>query len=384
MAKNTGLIYLDHNATTPCLAEVISSMQPFFSDNFANPSSPHQGGRNAAQALDKSRESIASFLNASPEEIIFNSGGTEGNNHAILKTLESSGKNEIITSSIEHSSVLSVCKNLQAKNIKINYLPCNPDGIIDLNALANFANQNTALITVMLANNETGAIQPIKELANFAKQNNIPFHCDAVQGAGKIKIDVRKLGVDMLSISAHKFYGPKGVGALFVRRGFRLPPILYGGSQENRKRAGTENLPAIVGAAKAAEIASKNLEKFQKHCSKLRNILIFELSNIEDIRINTPVEKSVSNTLNISFKDVSAEALVTRLDMRGICVSNASACAGLTKFSHVLKAMSVPDEYLYSSVRISLGWENTEEDIIKTAKIINETVCEIRKLKQIH
>jgi len=356
-------------------------MLPFFADKSANPSSPHQYGREAAYALEKARENVAKFINASPEEIVFNSGGTEGNNHAITKGIEIMGKTEIICSEIEHSSVLSVCKNLQSRNIKVVYLPCNEDGIVKAELFAKIANDNTALISVMLANNENGAIQPIKEIANVAREKGILFHCDAVQAAGKIGIDVKKLGVDLLTISGHKFYGPKGVGVLYINKGVKLPPLFFGGGQERRLRPGTENIPAIIGLAKACELAERKLFDFQEHCFKLRSLLINELKEISDIRINTPIEQSICNTLNVSFKGVSSEALVTRLDMNRICVSSASACTGLTRFSHVLKAMMLPTDYLYSSIRISLGFDNTEDDIYETASVIKKTVSEVRKLK---
>ncbi|HRR28272.1 MAG TPA: cysteine desulfurase family protein [Victivallales bacterium] len=380
-SKKEKIIYLDHNATTPCFPEVINTMLPFFVERSANPSSPHYLGRESAYALEKAREMVAKFINASPEEIIFNSGGTEGNNHAITKGIEIRGKTEIICSEIEHSSVLSICKNLQNKNIKVTYIPCDKDGIVRTELLAKIASDNTSLISVMFANNETGAIQPVREIADIARKKGIIFHCDAVQAAGKVKIDVKELGVDLLTLSGHKFYGPKGVGVLYIRKGIKLPPLLFGGGQERRLRPGTENIPAIIGLAKACELAESKLTDFQEHCLKLRNLLIGELKQISGIRINTPLEQSVCNTLNISFKDVNSEALVTRLDIKGICVSSASACAGLTKFSHVLKAMNLPEEYLYSSIRVSLGFSNTVEDIFKTASIIRETVEEIRKLR---
>ncbi len=375
------MIYLDHNATTPCAPELVDAMMPFFSGGFGNPSSPHRAGREAAKALEKARESVARLIGGTPEEIIFTGGGTESNNHAIVRGIESGRGNQIVTSEIEHSAVLSTCKNLHPRGIRTLYLPCGGDGIVRADNLADLAGENTGLISVMLANNETGAIQPVKEIADFARARNIPTHCDAVQAAGKMRIDVRELGIDMMSLSAHKFNGPKGVGALFIRRGVKIPALLFGGSQERRLRAGTENVPGIVGMGAACDLAEKNLDEYRSHCADLRRRLLDHLSTLERIRINTPMDASVPNTLNIGFEGVASEALVTRLDMRGICVSSGSACAGLTKTSHVLKAMGVPDNFLYSSIRISLGLSNTADDVERTAALIVQTVREIRALK---
>jgi cysteine desulfurase len=378
---NENRIYLDYNATTPLRDEAFQEMLPYWSDNFGNPSSSHYYGREALKALNRGRERVAALLNALPEEIIFTSGGTESNNHAIIKGLEiNHGKKQILAAEIEHSAVLSVCKYLAGDGFECKYIPVDGDGIIDIAALETAIGENTAILSVMTANNETGAIEPIEEIAKIAKRKNILFHTDAVQAAGKIPIDVRDSAVDMLSISSHKISGPKGIGALFVRRGIKLSPFIYGGNQERRMRAGTENVPGIAGFGKACELAATELDERKKFDGKLRELFLCEIRRlISDFRINTPPDKSLSNTLNIAFKSVPSEALVTRLDMKGVCISSGSACAGLSKISHVLKAMKVSEEFIYSAVRISFGRTNTEADVIRAAGLVAETANEIRK-----
>ncbi|HPN84997.1 MAG TPA: cysteine desulfurase family protein, partial [Victivallales bacterium] len=305
-------IYLDHNATTPCSKEAFDAMLPFLSDKFGNPSSAHSAGRDANFAIERTREQVASLINASPEEIVFTSGGTEANNQAIIRGIESSGKNEILSSEIEHSAVLSVCKNLSNRGIRTKYLPNDKDCIVDASSIAKFASSDTGLISVMTANNETGAIQPIADIAKFAREAKILIHSDAVQAAGKIKLDVRELGVDMLSISSHKFYGPKGAGALFIRKGLKISALIFGGSQERRLRAGTENVPALVGFGKACELARKELTDRMSKCERLRQLLLALIQKkIDGIRVNTDLKNSVCSTLNIGFRDVASEALLT-------------------------------------------------------------------------
>lgn len=374
-------IYLDYNATSPVLPEVLEEMLPYFSERFGNPSSPYSYGREARKALELARERCASLIGASPGEVIFTSGGSESNNFAIFASLErDSTRNRIVTSSIEHSSILSPCRKIEEKGGEVKYLPVNGDGIVDPISLEKEIGQDVALVSVMLANNEVGTIQPIEDISKISRRCGIPVHTDAVQAAGKVKIEVKKLDVDLLSFAAHKIYGPKGIGALYVKKGMKLSPFIYGGGQEKGLRSGTENLASVVGFGKACELAIAKMEERIRRYDELRSLLVNELNaNIKDIRINTPLGNSLKNTLNVGFAGVPADALVVRLDLDGICVSGGSACLGLSKVSHVLKAMGVPLEYLLSSIRISIGVHTTEEEIIRAVEKIAKNVAEIRR-----
>ena len=374
-------IYLDYNATSPVLPEVLKEMLPFFCERFGNPSSPYSYGQEARKALEIARERCAALIGADPGEIIFTSGGSESNNFAIFASLERDpSRKEIVTSLIEHSSILSPCKKNEGRGGEVKYLPVNGEGIVDTACLEKEIGRNTALVSVMLANNEVGTIQPIGEISKISQMCGVPVHTDAVQAAGKIKIDVKKLGVELLSLASHKIYGPKGAGALYVKKGMKLSPFIYGGGQEKGLRSGTENLAAVVGFGKACDLAMTKMEERIKHHDKLRALLLKELElRVKDVRINTPLDKSLKNTLSVGFAGVPSDALVVRLDLDGICVSGGSACLGLSKVSHVLKAMGVPLEYLLSSIRISLGIPTTEDEIICAADKIAGNVAEIRK-----
>ncbi|MCM8817519.1 MAG: cysteine desulfurase NifS [Candidatus Omnitrophica bacterium] len=379
------MIYLDHNATTPCDPAVFEEMKKWFTEMFFNPSSIYTPSQQARQAIEDARKKVAKLLDASPEEIIFTSGGTESNNTAIIGTayLKKNKGNHIITSLIEHHAVLNVCKFLE-KNMgfQITYLPVDKYGLVDPDDVKKAITDKTILISIMAANNEIGTIEPIEEIGKIAKENNILFHCDGVQVAGKIPVSVKKLNVDFFSLSAHKFYGPKGIGALYVRKGVKFRPILYGGHQEKGLRPGTENVPAIVGLGKACEIAEKNMEDDASKEKVLRDKLeklLFE--RIPEIIVNGHPEKRLYNTLNICVKYVEGESMLLHLDFEGICASSGSACtSGSLEPSHVLLALGIPPEVAHGSLRFSLGRPNTMEEIEKTADVLPKIVEKLRKM----
>ncbi len=375
-------IYLDNNATTPIHSDVLSEMINWLKDDFGNPSSPHSLGSNARFAIDKSRGIIANKIGAKPENIIFTSCGTESNNLAIKGLIENLSKNidcipHIITSATEHKSVLEVCKSLEKDNLaEITYLSANQDGIISIEDILNSIKDNTVLLSIMLANNETGVIQNIKNIVcEVRKKQKIIIHTDAVQAFRKVEIDVEDLGVDMLSISAHKIGGPKGIGALYYRRGIRLKSQIVGGSHEWNLRAGTENVAGIAGFAKAAEIPFAEFAK--KESQLIENLENNLFTNLTDITINGNRENRLPNTTNISFRGIEADALVTRLDMLGISLSTGSACStGATEPSHVLRGMGIKAQDAYSAIRFSVGYQNSEDEIDyvceKIIKLVNE------------
>jgi len=360
-------IYVDHNATTPLDREVLEEMLPFLQDDWGNPSSVHWAARGPKSALDQARERVAALLNAAPLEIVFNSTGTEGDNHAIKGTaLARKNKgNHIITTVVEHPAVLNTCKYLEKEGFEVTYLNVDKMGMLDLDELRAAIRPETILITVMYANNETGVIFPINEIGEIAKEKGITFHSDAVQAVGKIPIDVKTLKVDLLTLSGHKLYGPKGTGALFVRRGVRLVPLLHGGHQERNRRGGTENVAGLVGLGKACELAGTHMDESVAHMKALRDRLERGLmEKIPDIKVNGDPEKRLPNTANISFEYVEGESLLLNLDMLGIAASSGSACtSGSLEASHVLLAMSLSHEMSHGSVRFSLGRHNTEEEI---------------------
>lgn len=365
-------VYLDYNATTPIDAEVAEAMRPYFEEYFGNPSSVHSYGKQTKIAVEKARKSAAALLNCDTSEIIFTSGGTESNNFAI-KGYAFANKhkgNHIITSMIEHPAVFEVCKYLEKNGFKISYIPVDEDGIIKMDLLEKAISNNTLLITVMHANNEVGSIQPIKDISELAKQYNIAFHSDAAQSAGKIPIDVHKMGVDLLSVAGHKLYAPKGVGLLYVKSGIVLEKFMHGADHEQNMRAGTENVLEIVGLGKACEIALKNLEKYSQHYSKTRNYLKKLLKeSISDLKFNGHPENCLPNTLSVSFPNVEANTLVSRLDK--VAVSAGAAChAESVDVSAVLEAMNVPIHYAMGTIRISTGRNTTLEDIEFAAREI--------------
>ena len=403
-------VFLDYNSTTPVSKEVLEAMLPYFSEKFGNPSSLHSFGQEALHAVDKARLQVAKLLGAKVDEIIFTGSGTESNNLAIsgiarlnmykpvhpLKLPPSISpnsendssrskdmlvyKNHIITSSVEHSSVYDLCKQLEEEGFDVTYLPVDKHGRISIKDLEDSITDKTVLISVTLANNETGTIQNIKEISRIATEKYIPTHTNAVQAVGKMPVSVEELGVDLLSFSGHKIYGPKGVGALFVARGLNLLPLLYGGGQENRKRSGTENVPGIVGLGKACEIAENNLDKNIENMRSMRDRLERGiLSNISFAKVNGVSAERVPNTTNISFPGMESDTLLIRLDFEGIAISAGSACGAASKSaSRTLTAMGLSSKELYSSVRFSVGKYTTNEEIDHVIKAVTK-VCLKRK-----
>ena len=380
-------IYLDHNATTPLHPQVLEAMMPYLTDQFGNGSSIHFYGRQVRSAVDKAREQVASLIGAkSPSEVVFTSGGTESDNHAIkgiaLRQRNAPG-NHIITTSIEHSAVLHTCEYLEKHGFEITYLPVDRHGLISLDQFRETIQGNTILISIMYVNNEIGTIQSMTNIFSIAQDHNIPVHTDAVQAIGKIPVDVEDFGVNLLSLSAHKFYGPKGVGANYVRQRTRLDNFVHGGAQERNRRAGTENVAAIVGMGEAAEIAKRDLQENSDRITKLTNRLRNGLKEkIENICENGHSEHTDPGTLSISVKSVSGEMLLMRLDMEGICASSGSACAsGSVEPSHVLAQLGLPPEVAQSTVRFSVGSTNTEEQIDKTIRKVTEIVAQMRSVQ---
>lgn len=379
-------IYLDYNATTPVKPEVLEEMLPYFSEEFGNPSSLHMHGQRARIAIDTAREKVAAALGCASHEIIFTSGGTESDNLAIygyLGKLAESGnrKPHIITSVIEHNAVLRVCRHLEGRGVEVTYLPVSGEGVVDTGALESSIKKNTSLVSIMAANNEIGTIQPLGDIVRISHEKGVPVHVDAVQAFGKIPLNVKELGIDMLSISGHKFYGPKGSGALYVGRGMQLEAFVRGGTQERGMRGGTENMPAIVGLGKACETAVSGLqENFIRERMLRDKLQLFILKNIKNVRINGDSEKRIPNTLSAGFSGIEAEALAVRLDIEGISVSTGSACSsGASQVSHVLKALRVPAEFLGSAIRFSLGQKNTPEQIDHAASVTAAIVADMRK-----
>ena len=360
-------IYLDHNATTPVHDEVFEAMIPFLKERWGNPSSIHWAGRNEKTAMTEAREKVAEFLNCTPAEIIFTSSGTEGDNHAIKGIAYSKRKkgNHIITTTVEHPAILNTCKFMEKQGFEVTYLGVDEMGLIDLKELEEAITEKTILITIMYANNETGVIFPVKEIAALAKSKKVTFHTDAVQAAGKLELDVKDLGVDLLTVSGHKLYGPKGVGALFVKRGVRLTPLIHGGHHERNRRGGTENVAGIVGFAKACEVAMRDMDEERAHLKKLRDRLEDGLlETVPYTKLNGDKEHRIPNTTNISFEFIEGEGLLLSLDMLGVATSSGSACtSGSLEPSHVLLAMGLSHEMSHGSVRFSLGRSNTEADI---------------------
>ena len=378
-------IYLDHNATTPVHPQVLEAMIPYLTEQFGNGSSIHTYGREARNAIDDAREQVAALINAkSPSEIVFTSTGTEADNYAIkglaeLQQSRNSG-NHIITSSIEHHAVLHTCQYLEKHGFEVTYLPVDRYGRIQLDDLREAIRDTTILISIMHANNETGTIEPIAEICEIAQERRVPVHTDAVQSVGKLPVDVQALGINMLSLSAHKIYGPKGIGVLYLRRGTRLENLLHGGSHERNRRAGSENVPSIVGLGEAAALAKKEREANVEHLEQLTDKLRQGLhERINYIHENSYPENSLPGTLNISFEYIEGESLILRLDMEGICVSTGSACtSGSMEPSHVLAALGLPPRLAQGTVRFSLGKDNTEAEIDEVIEKVPKIVEQMR------
>ena len=375
--------YFDHAATTGVSKEVFKEMLPFFSTEYGNPSSIYGVGRRAKRAIEEAREKVAKAINAHPKEIYFTGCGSESDNIAIKGIARANGvkENHIITSKIEHHAVLNSCKTLEQEGFNVTYLNVDKNGRILLKELENAITQNTILITIMTANNEIGTIQPIDEIGKIAKMHNIIFHTDSVQAIGNIRIDVQKMNIDSLSMSAHKFYGPKGVGALYVREGIEFQKLQDGGHQEKDKRAGTENTAGIVGLGKAIDIAYKTIDNYNEHLQSLRDYYISRVENeIPDAILNGDRSNRLPGNANFSFKGVDGGDLLLKLDEKGICASTGSACnTGSTAPSHVLVAIGTEMEYLQGSLRITFGKENTKEDVDYLVNNLKQIVKECRK-----
>ena len=371
-------IYFDHAATTAVAREVKEAMDPYFCENYGNASSLYDLGYKSKEAINEARIKVAKVLNAKPNEIYFTSCGSESDNLALKGVARANRQkgNHIITSKIEHPAVLNTCKQLEKEGFKVTYLNVNKNGFVDLEELKNSINSNTILVSIMFANNEIGTIQPIKQIANIAHKYNAIFHTDAVQAVGNVKIDVQEMGIDLLSMSAHKFYGPKGVGALYVRKNVNFVQLQNGGHQENDKRAGTEDVAGIVGLGKAIELADKNMEENNKKLLELRQYFLEQIKNkMPYIRINGDLNNRLPGNINISFLYVNGKDIVKMLANYGICTSSGSACSsGLPQPSHVLLAMGLNEGIAKSSLRITLGKENTKEDIDYLVKALEESI----------
>ena len=377
-------IYFDNAATTKLDEEVFQEMLPYLKENYGNASSIYKLGRESKKAVEDSREKIAKVLNCKPSEIYFTAGGSESDNTAIKGIARANKKkgNHIITSKIEHPAVLETCKSLEKEGFEISYISVDKNGIINLEELKNSIKPTTILITIMFANNEIGTIEPIEEIGKIAKENNIYFHTDAVQAVGSIEIDVQKLNIDSLSLSGHKFYGPKGIGALYVKPGVRFEKFIDGGHQERNKRAGTENVAGIVGIGKAIEIAYDNLDEHNMQIIKLRNYYIEQVQEkIPYIKINGDMENRLPGNSNISFRFIEGEGLLLNLDLKGICASSGSACtSGSLDPSHVLLAIGLPHEIAHGSLRITIGKYNTKEEIDYLVENLIEIVNRLREM----
>ncbi len=378
-------IYLDNNATTPVLPEVLDAMRPYFGERFGNASSIHHHGQETRAAVERARDSVAMLLGCSASEIVFTSGGTEADNLAIAGLVKPG--DHIISSCIEHHAVMHACKHLQESGCEVTYLPVDGRGLINPDDVRHALRTNTSLISVMMANNETGVLQPVEEIGKIAAEAQIHFHTDAVQAAAKVRVNARPIGCDVLSISGHKIHAPQGVGALYVRKGTRLQPLFYGGRHERSRRAGTENVAGIVGLGKAAEVALQSFERGDdKKMAGMRDRLQEGiLAQVEDCGVNGAGTDRVSNTANICFRHVEGESMVIALDLKGLAVSTGAACSsGAIEPSHVLMAMGLSSRQARSSIRFSLGKQNTQEEIDMALALVPETVARLRELSPMH
>jgi cysteine desulfurase len=376
-------IYLDNNATTPVAPEVVDEMLPYLKEFYGNPSSMHTFGGRLYRKIEEARDKVAHLMEADAEEIIFTSCGTESDNTAIMSAVESyPQKRHIITTRVEHPAVLNFCKHLARKGYRVTFLPVNNQGQLNIDELLKAIDDDTLLVSIMYANNEVGNVFPITDIAKILKERRILFHTDAVQSVGKIPIDLKELPVDMLSLSGHKLHAPKGVGALYVRKGTRFYPYIIGGHQEKGRRGGTENVASIIGLGKACELAMKNLSEEVSYLNRLRDKLETALlQSCPDVRINGDVSSRLPNTTNLSFEYVEGEAILLRLNEYGICASSGSACtSGSLEPSHVLRAMGVPFTAIHGSIRFSLSRYNTESEINRVIEILPGVIKELRQL----
>ncbi|GAB6266507.1 MAG: cysteine desulfurase NifS [Methanothrix sp.] len=373
---------MDHSATTPVAPEVLAAMLPYFGEKFGNASSLHRSGREAKEALEDSREKVAALLGARAEEIIFTSGGTESDNLALKGIALKNRKlgKHIITTQIEHPAILETCRALEKDGFEVTYLPVTGEGLVELSTLEASIRPDTILISVMHANNEVGTIQPLEEIGRLAAERDIYLHSDAVQSVGKIPVNVDDLGVDLLSLSAHKLYGPKGVGALYIRKGTKLESIIQGGGHERRLRSGTENISGIVGLARAAELAERDMPREAERLAGLRDRLAeLVLGKVKDAWINGTMKKRLPGNLNFGFKYVEGESLLLFLDSKGICVSTGSACSShKLEPSHVLMSLGLKAEECHGSLRITMGMSNTLDEVEYVAESIVEAVERFR------
>lgn len=387
--KTMHRVYFDNNATTPALPEVFEAMRPYFGEHFGNASSIHHHGQETRAAVERARESLAALVGCRPSEIVFTSGGTEGDNLAIFGLMGglSQAGGHVISSTIEHHAVLNSCKQLEAAGCEVTYVPVDGRCLVDPDDVRRALRSNTKLITIMMANNETGVLQPVEEIGKIAAEADVCFHTDGVQAAAKVPIDVKRIGCDLLSISGHKMHAPQGVGALYVRKGTILQPMLYGGSHERSRRAGTENVPGIVGLGKAAELAREALERgdLSKMAALRDRIQQTLLGAVEATGVNGDGAPRVPNTTNIYFDYIEGEALVIALDLKGLAVSTGAACSsGAIEPSHVLTAMGLRPDRARASLRFSLGKLNTAEDVEFAISLVPQTVARLRELSPVY
>ena len=376
------MIYLDNAASTKIQDDVLQEMLPYLKEQFGNPSSIHRYGRMAQKAVQKARKQVASLINADPSEIFFTSGGTESNNTVLYGIAKKIPDSRIITSSIEHDAILEPCRKLEKEGFEVVYLPVDNQGMINPTNLSKAITENTSLVSIMFGNNEVGTLQPISELVKICHERKIPFHTDAVQVAGKIPIDVKELGIDLLSLSSHKIYGPKGIGALYINKEIKINPIILGGGQEKGLRSGTENVANIVGFGKACELAKNNLSENSKKMEELRNYLSKNiLKQIHEVTLNGHPEKKLPNNVHLTFLGVNGEDLLIKLDENGIAASTGSACSvQIQKASHVLQAMGFSHEQITGSLRLTVGILNTFDEMDKTIEILKKVVGELRSV----
>ena len=380
-------IYLDYNSTTPVDPRVLAAMLPYLAENFGNANSIHSSGQRARAAVDAARQAVAELLGAKAAEIVFTCGGTEADNLAIFGIVNpcDQPRKHVVTTAIEHHAVLNTAQALEKQGVDVTYVPVSRGGIVDPEDIREAIRPETVLLSVMLANNEIGTIQPIEEIGRIAAEEDVYFHCDAVQAAGKMAIDVRKLGVDLLSISGHKLYAPKGVGALFVKAGTELGPMFFGGHHERDRRPGTENVPGIVGLGKAAQLAMENLDADAPRLAALRDRFENALLALPGVRVNGSVRERAPNTSNLSFDAAGGEALVIALDLQGVMCSSGAACSsGAVEPSHVLTAIGLAPDQARSSLRFSLGRPTTEQEIDEAIRIIPPVVERLRALSPLH
>lgn len=379
-------LYMDYSATTPIKKEVLDAMMPYLTDYFGNASSFHTFGREAKDALDKAREQVAALINAEPSEIYFTAGGSESDNWTLegVAYANKNKGNHIITSKIEHHAILHTCEYLAKHHgFEITYLDVDSEGKVDLKQLEESIKDTTILISIMFANNEIGTIEPVKEIGKICRERKVIFHTDAVQAVGNVKIDVKDMNIDLLSLAGHKVYGPKGIGALYIRKGIRIDNLIHGGGQERARRAGTENIPAIVGLGKAMEIAGENLDEHIAKISKLRDKLIKGLLEVPFTRLNGPKDgsKRLPGNVNVCFEFIEGEGILLSLDFEGICGSSGSACtSGSLDPSHVLLAIGLPHEIAHGSLRLSLGEGTTEEDVDYVLEKVPPIIARLRSM----